>query len=290
MQSNAIRSRRGFTLIELLVVIAIIAILAAILFPVFAQAREKARAASCLSNTKQIGLSVLMYVQDYDEMFPINHVEGFWADGVNDLNWARSVQPYVKNFQIFRCPDDSVASPDWEGIALSYGANSYYTYAAGDGASQDFKGVIPMILDYDMNGVPDTEGIWIHPNSAASLARVTRPADSIMVCERYDSDVYQNTGWAGNTTGVSAMSMVYGMGDFWGPGLIPDGGKPGIPERYDGDKPKAYPDGPEGAVKPHHNEQANFVFVDGHSKAMRPVQTNPDGANRPLDNMWDATR
>lgn len=65
-----LQSRSGFTLIELLVVIAIIAILAAILFPVFAQAREKARSASCLSNTKQLGLGLVMYVQDYDETFP----------------------------------------------------------------------------------------------------------------------------------------------------------------------------------------------------------------------------
>ncbi|HEV2472758.1 MAG TPA: prepilin-type N-terminal cleavage/methylation domain-containing protein, partial [Chthonomonadales bacterium] len=72
--------RRGFTLIELLVVIAIIAILAAILFPVFAQAREKARAISCLSNEKELGLSVLMYVQDYDENFPSGLQNAWYAD------------------------------------------------------------------------------------------------------------------------------------------------------------------------------------------------------------------
>jgi prepilin-type N-terminal cleavage/methylation domain-containing protein/prepilin-type processing-associated H-X9-DG protein len=121
--------RKGFTLIELLVVIAIIAILAAILFPVFAKAREKARQSSCLSNVKQLGLGMLMYVQDYDEVF-------FWSQsrwtgnttyGVNpvvpgspDLNWhttlgyqdswVNQVYPYTKNSQIYRCPSRSTSA------------------------------------------------------------------------------------------------------------------------------------------------------------------------------------
>jgi prepilin-type N-terminal cleavage/methylation domain-containing protein len=99
------RMSRAFTLIELLVVIAIIAILAAILFPVFAQAREKARGAACLSNVKQLGLSLQMYAQDFDETLP-NHV----GDAANFLapnapqNWARAMSPYVKNTQIYSCP------------------------------------------------------------------------------------------------------------------------------------------------------------------------------------------
>ncbi len=91
--------RKGFTLIELLVVIAIIAILAAILFPVFAKAREKARQTSCLSNLKQIGLGMLMYAQDYDECVP----EGD-RSSTPPRNWYDLVQPYVKNTQIFKCP------------------------------------------------------------------------------------------------------------------------------------------------------------------------------------------
>src|SRR5712671_1300821 len=95
-------NRRAFTLIELLVVIAIIAILAAILFPVFAQAREKARQTSCLSNTKQMGLGIMMYVQDYDETFPPayyyrdpNQTSSLDSTGIEQ--WSGFIQPYVKN-------------------------------------------------------------------------------------------------------------------------------------------------------------------------------------------------
>jgi prepilin-type N-terminal cleavage/methylation domain-containing protein len=120
--------RSGFTLIELLVVIAIIAILAAILFPVFAQAREKARQTSCLSNTKQAALALLMYSQDYDELHPIGLAQGhnyFWywqynlpvpydwrasapiTDGRHTaamVHWGNSTAPYVKNYGLFACP------------------------------------------------------------------------------------------------------------------------------------------------------------------------------------------
>src|ERR1043165_8698464 len=113
------RSRTAFTLIELLVVIAIIAILAAILFPVFAQAREKARAVSCLSNFKQLMLGHLMYSQDYDEIF-----SGTFRQSVVDgrrVHWGQLIFPYVKNYGVFRCPDqqfgmnnDQIDSRDWD--------------------------------------------------------------------------------------------------------------------------------------------------------------------------------
>jgi prepilin-type N-terminal cleavage/methylation domain-containing protein/prepilin-type processing-associated H-X9-DG protein len=95
--------RRGFTLIELLVVIAIIAILAAILFPVFARAREKARQSACSSNVKQIGIALMQYLQDSDERYPPYYDKGtvsFCAPWC----WATQVFPYVKNAQIFQCP------------------------------------------------------------------------------------------------------------------------------------------------------------------------------------------
>ena len=103
-------ARRGFTLIELLVVIAIIAILAAILFPVFAQARGKARQISCLSNLKQIGLGTLMYAQDYDETMPpavTTHAESPSHVVDPDSRWTiELVYPYIKNLQIYNCPSD----------------------------------------------------------------------------------------------------------------------------------------------------------------------------------------
>ena len=95
--------RNGFTLIELLVVIAIIAILAAILFPVFAQAREKARAISCLSNLKQAGTAYAMYTQDYDETTPLQKSNATVANGGGYWFWL--IQPYVKNWNLMLCPD-----------------------------------------------------------------------------------------------------------------------------------------------------------------------------------------
>ncbi|MBC7288515.1 MAG: DUF1559 domain-containing protein [Armatimonadetes bacterium] len=92
--------RRGFTLIELLVVIAIIAILAAILFPVFARARAKARQATCQSNLKQIGLALAMYAQDYDERFP-----AYGFGGTYGFHWNVVIYPYIKNISLYQCPD-----------------------------------------------------------------------------------------------------------------------------------------------------------------------------------------
>ncbi len=102
--------RSAFTLIELLVVIAIIAILAAILFPVFARARENARRSSCQSNMKQMGLGILQYSQDYDENIPRNWVNGYNGDPVG-IKWMDVIQPYVKSTQLFNCPSDSVGKP-----------------------------------------------------------------------------------------------------------------------------------------------------------------------------------
>ena len=99
--------RRGFTLIELLVVIAIIAILAAILFPVFARAREQARKTSCLSNLKQIGAAILMYAQDYEEQLPRTAV-GACGNIATSYGWADLIMPYVKNDKVFDCPTSIV--------------------------------------------------------------------------------------------------------------------------------------------------------------------------------------
>ncbi|HZO89447.1 MAG TPA: DUF1559 domain-containing protein [Chthonomonadaceae bacterium] len=133
----------GFTLIELLVVIAIIAILAAILFPVFAQARESARMTSCLSNMKQVGLSWLMYAQDYDETFPLSRAfslneppELGGANGggcdcdsncTTNITWREETLPYVKNYGVYRCPsnpnNDQATEDRDKGFKISYGTN-----------------------------------------------------------------------------------------------------------------------------------------------------------------------
>ena len=119
--------RRGFTLIELLVVIAIIAILAAILFPVFARAREKAKQTSCLSNLKQIGLGAMMYCQDYDDRSPRG--SGYSTPDViiaNAGEWFITLEPYVKNSQIFSCPSASYNNFYSAGLtstALGYGVS-----------------------------------------------------------------------------------------------------------------------------------------------------------------------
>ncbi len=112
MNNQRKQARTGFTLIELLVVIAIISILASILFPVFARARENARRTSCASNLKQLALGITMYVQDYDERFPKEYVEDSTTENesrfsTTALYWQNHVYPYIKNMQAFRCPSVS---------------------------------------------------------------------------------------------------------------------------------------------------------------------------------------
>ncbi|MEN6344530.1 MAG: prepilin-type N-terminal cleavage/methylation domain-containing protein [Armatimonadia bacterium] len=136
-----LRKHRGFTLIELLVVIAIIAILAAILFPVFARAREKARQSGCQSNLKQIGIASLMYAQDYDETMVTA-----WrmTNDQNGTTWGDMLMPYIKNLQLLDCPSSgmkvSLIATTWGGRtvnrgALSYGINSTYWGGTAGSAS-----------------------------------------------------------------------------------------------------------------------------------------------------------
>ena len=148
----------GFTLIELLVVIAIIAILAAILFPVFARAREKARQTSCLSNQKQIMLGILAYTQDHDERFPPYRwtqepPSGVWIDrdnsaATNRLLWAESVEPYLKNVNILFCPSGQVDSETMSGgrryLVYAYNGKMHCTKMA------EFKSVANKIAIGDI--------------------------------------------------------------------------------------------------------------------------------------------
>ncbi len=113
------RNRRGFTLIELLVVIAIIAILAAILFPVFAQAREKARQTACLSNLRQVGLGLQMYAQDYDEVLPTSIDVVNFADPKAPNNFLAALIPYIKSKAIFICPSSVDAGGAYKGYGCT---------------------------------------------------------------------------------------------------------------------------------------------------------------------------
>ena len=153
-----LRHNRGFTLIELLVVIAIIAILAAILFPVFARAREKARQTSCLSNCKQLGLGVMMYVQDYDDTYPRTSYLG--GDGVSDYTWTIVVQPYVKNVQIFRCPSDPNPCPPCVNGTTNYVQVPLFSY------------------------LPNYNVMCAHDWAPVSEGTIVAPADTIMLSER----------------------------------------------------------------------------------------------------------
>jgi prepilin-type N-terminal cleavage/methylation domain-containing protein/prepilin-type processing-associated H-X9-DG protein len=160
---------RGFTLIELLVVIAIIAILAAILFPVFAQAREAARKTSCASNLKNLGTAVLMYTQDYDEQLPL---AAYTTEGFAFVIWHDLTDPYVKNKQIWHCPSSAVRKTDQDGtITTHYGYNVRY---------------LTTIL-------PDFSNANGH--TAVSLAAINTPTETVMLT---DAKASEANSWCGD--------------------------------------------------------------------------------------------
>jgi len=166
--------RSGFTLIELLVVIAIIAILAAILFPVFSRAREKARQASCASNLKQIALAMMMYVQDHDEVMVPGYTETFRPTPPRWLTWREVIEPYCKNSQILNCP----STRDYPYVPGQFAGGSYainfISYRPGPHT--------PPASDY---GWPAGNGVY---TMLVSLAEVDDPSTTVWVCEYY-------TGW-----------------------------------------------------------------------------------------------
>jgi len=273
------RRNNGFTLIELLVVIAIIAILAAILFPVFAQAREKARQITCVSNMKQLGLGILQYVQDFDETYSPGFTD--WVGTAT--TWPVAVSPYVKTFKVYQCPDDSLAFANsgntWEGTPISYVANGVSVW---DGAISNFRfrGLFcPM---------QDTIGDWSNPTitgpetyaadmNIRTLAGVGRPADTIMLAEVHNQDGLL----AGSPGGTFSAWQTNTLTNYFGGEAIPNGAST-----------SAYPYGPNGDITPAHASKtlANFLFADGHVKSLRPAQTDPDEYNQPDKDMWDATR
>lgn len=185
------RSRKGFTLIELLVVIAIIAILASILFPVFAQARDKARSATCISNLKQIGTSFLMYTQDYDESLPFVTCGDSYLGGCatwirSSLPWPLTIQPYAKNTQFYGCPADADKACFSKPDNLN-GFGQMLVFAGWPGARtgmtpQQLAQVFP--LSYAANYWLSKNSLGSPPASGTvSLAEMAAPAKLMLISE-----------------------------------------------------------------------------------------------------------
>lgn len=183
--------RRAFTLIELLVVIAIIAILAAILFPVFAQAREAARKTQCLSNTKQFGTAVMMYVQDYDELYPLSLYPANIGGSMRAFSVFDAVVPYSKNAGIVACPSEPKAM-DWDAVLGASASGAEPSPGCFGGALGSSAGNFKY-LSYNANyavfqegqGNPYFGGGGDPPVAMASLARPAETAifaDGILLC------------------------------------------------------------------------------------------------------------
>jgi len=250
---------KGFTLIELLVVIAIIAILAAILFPVFAKVREKARQTSCASNEKQLGLAFMQYSQDNDERYPMglpsNNGNGYRGGG-----WAGQIYPYVKSTGAFRCADDTT-SPQGNRVPVSYAYNflvgeaSNYTYgpsntSAPGGAISAINAPAMTMLLVELQNIDAT---------------VTSPTDYIGGLSSIATDGTNLLAYDSNDNMVCCSSSALGNAK------LATGKQPGWEVTYD---PNQFT-GPNGR----HTDGANYLLADGHVKYYLPsnIATFNDG-------------
>jgi prepilin-type N-terminal cleavage/methylation domain-containing protein/prepilin-type processing-associated H-X9-DG protein len=289
-------NRRAFTLIELLVVIAIIAILAAILFPVFAQAKAAAKNTADLSNMKQLGLGILLYSNDSDDTLPYG-MDNDWQH-----TWASETQPYVKtgdlsgkglgsetaprnSFGIYRSPLDtnfgfpaSVHPVDRGlGVTMSYGANGTLDGCA-TGPCKNIGLFTPMAQD------------WISPKSVSGTAP-GHPADTVMLADKFNTDAQKNGSFGVFSAFCGNVFMNVDWFDWCAPNEIPNGNRnASYPWSFNADANGVFPHGPSGAVGLNASKKANFVMLDGHAKTMTPSATNPDPQNKPDLNLWDATR
>jgi prepilin-type N-terminal cleavage/methylation domain-containing protein/prepilin-type processing-associated H-X9-DG protein len=260
----------GFTLIELLVVIAIIAILAAILFPVFSRARENARRTSCISNMKQIGIAMNMYTQDYDERLPEPGLGGVFRNASNTglgqlfmgvLPFHLAVQPYAKNYQVFACPSDSLrlnASVNRTGIvdALKaakvpgadtlppYGNNMTFHKAVGE--------IFPM--SYATNYIlSNTYGYFKRSDGTEVLKDETQRGRSIVELSE-PTNTWIMTEWGADSG--SGLAGYYATPGYLNAGSASDR------QRWRGGG--------------RHFEGRNWLFTDGHVKWLKdqPYETN----------------
>ncbi len=270
----------GFTLIELLVVIAIIAILAAILFPVFNIAREKARQTACISNERQIGLGFMQYIQDYDEEFPFQQYDLYAPGGVPDDNsgvlWTTFIQPYNKNGDYAYENDPGTSFDFW----VSWGSSGVFMCPDFPLPSQG----TPYGVNYAVCTIglmSYTYGLKIEP--PALLGQIPAPADSVLLAElgvndgsgpyaEFDPTEGYWTNTVGNPPG-SVNGIHYDLTGYNGgsPTAIAQGGRGGDCDATPAEVATNNFSYPGCGMFPryrHSGRTSNFIFCDGHVKAI----------------------